>query len=323
MRPRQFNGQNFCFRILPLLVLLNSLAVGRGSNPTIIYSTTFEAKQGYNPNLDLVGQNGWIGEGSGGNGLVTNFFPSLGQQAYLGFSPPNPGDDMLSIWRPITLAPVPTNTPIVKFSVLMEIVDSTNGEYDNFYWSVYNAQGLRLFTLDFDNFDTGIYYALDNTNGFKATGVFFTNETKHALVITMNFAQNKLSATLDNFLLVTNQPITTAGATLNLGDVDAVWGVYEPTAPGNNFMVFDNYQITAEGAPPIPTRLQALGRTSDGQFVLRLTGDPGCNYAIEATTNYVNWRALKTNNATDGVFDFVDTTAPGLPRRFYRARLLP
>jgi hypothetical protein len=205
----------------------------------------------------------------------------------------------------------------------MEIVDSTNGEYDNFYWSVYNAQGHRFFTLDFDNFDTGIYFSLDDTNGFTSTGKAFTNDTRHSLVITMNFAQNKLSATLDNNLLVTNKPITTVGATLNLGDVDAVWVVYEPTTPGNNFMVFDNYQITAEGAPPIPTRLRTLGRTSDGQFVLRLTGEPGCNYAIEATTNYANWTVLRTNNATDGVFDFVDTAASGFPRRFYRARLLP
>lgn len=139
----------------------------------------------------------------------------------------------------------------------------------------------------------------------------------------MNFASNKWSATLDNVLLITNKPITTVGAMLNLGDVDAVWAVYDPVAPGNNFMVFDNYQITAEGIAPTPARLRTLGRTGDGQFILRLTGEPGCNYAIEATTNSVNWSALKTNNATDGVFDFVDTAAPGFPRRFYRARLLP
>jgi len=309
--------------MLPLFILLSSLTVVNGSNPIVIYSTTFDAAQGYDHDFDLVGQNGWIGDGSGGNGLLTNYFPGLGQQAYLGFSPPSQGDDTLSVWRPITLAPIPTATPIVKFSVLMEIVDSTNGEYDNFYWSVYNAQGHRFFTLDFDNFDTGIYYSLDNTNGFVSTGKVFTNNIGHALVITMNFAQNKLSATLDNVLLITNLPITTVGATLNLGDVDAVWVIYEPAAPGNNFMAFDNYRITAEGAPPIPARLQTLGRTSDGKFALRLTGDPGCNYAIEATANGVSWSALGTNNATHGVFDFVDTAAPGFPRRLYRARLVP
>lgn len=163
--------------MLPLFVLLSSLAVVNGSNPTIIYSTDFEAAQSYSQDFDLVGQNGWIGSGSGGNGLVTNFSPGLGQQAYVGFSPPNQGDDVLSVWRPITLAPVPTSTPIVKFSVLMEIIDSTNGEYDDFYWSVYNAQGHRFFTLDFDNFDTGIYYSLDDTNGFSNTGKMFATNT--------------------------------------------------------------------------------------------------------------------------------------------------
>jgi hypothetical protein len=302
-----------------------SLAVLHGSNPTNIYSTGFEAAEDYNGNSDLVGQNGWIGAGSGGNGLVTNFFPGLGQQAYIGFAPPNPGYDMLSVWRPINLAPVPTNRPIVKFSVLMEIDDSTpsNGQYDDFYWSVYNAQGHRLFTLDFDNFDTRIYYALDDGVGFRNTGNLFTNYTRHSLVITMNFASNKWSATLDTNLLVTNKSITTVSAPLNLGDIDAVWSVYDSFAPGNNFMLFDNYQITAESPAPTPAHLQNLGRTSDGQFLLRLTGEPGCNYAIEATTNSVNWSALKTNNATDGAFDYVDTAAPNFPWRFYRARQVP
>jgi hypothetical protein len=88
-------------------------------------------------------------------------------------------------------------------------------------------------------------------------------------------------------------------------------------------MLFDNYQITAESAFSTPAMLRTLGRTSDEQFILRLTGEPGCNYAIETSTNFVNWSALKTNNATDGSFDFVDTAAPNFSRRFYRARQVP
>ena len=64
---------------------------------TNVYSTQFEAAQGYNINLDLIGQAGWLGSGTGGNGLLTNAMPGQGQQAYIGFDAPNPADDMLFV----------------------------------------------------------------------------------------------------------------------------------------------------------------------------------------------------------------------------------
>ncbi len=290
---------------------------------TNVFSTQFEATEGYSTTTNLVGQNGWLGFGSGGNGLVSDYsFTNQGQQAYIGYFAPDPGDDQLSVWRPINFSPIPTNIAFVQFSVLMSIVDSstTNNNYDDFYWSVYNEQGNRLFTLDFNNYDLGIYYALDGTNDFVWTGRTFTNDIAYTLVITMNFTQNSWGATLDGVLLATNQPITTTGAPLNLGDVDAVWSVYDTNAPGDNYMLFDNYRITAEIVPPLAPRLQILGRTGDGQFLLRVLGAPGARFAIEAATNLTQWTALKTNVITDGFFDYVDSSAPAFARRFYRAR---
>jgi hypothetical protein len=313
------------FVFLGLFVTLLSAATGR-AGITTLYSTQFEAAEGYNANLDLIGQNGWTGSGSGGNGLVTNYFPGVGglQQAYIGYNPPLPNEVFLSTWRAINLAPVPTNTPIVKFSVLLGIYGSDNGERDDFYWSVYNSHGDRLFTLDFDNYYLNVYYGLDGTNKLVTTGRTFTNNIPYTLLITMNYAQNQWSATLGGVGLVTNKPITTVGAPLNLGDIDAVWSVFTTNAPGNNYMVFDNYLVTAETVSIPPAKLATLGRTADNQFLLRLTGPSGYRYAIEATTNLVNWVALKTNVVSDGSFDYVDTTAPNFPRRrYYRARLVP
>jgi len=164
--------------------------------------------------------------------------------------PPDQGDGQLTVWRPINFSPIAANLPVVQFSVLMSIVDSSNTNYDDFYWSVYNAQGDRLFTLDFDNYYHGIYYALDGTNNWVWTGRTFANDDSNTLVITMDFIQNSWSATFDGVLLATNKPITTTGAPLNLGDVDARWRVFDPAYPGDNYMVFDNYQITAEVLPP-------------------------------------------------------------------------
>ena len=37
---------------------------------------------------------------------------------------------------------------------------------------------------------------------------------------------------------------------LSLADVDAVWFLTDPAAPGDNFMAFDNFQIALEPSPP-------------------------------------------------------------------------
>src|SRR4029079_12084691 len=55
--------------LLPLsLGLLFNPASARGA--ALLYQTGFDVSEGYDANLDLVGQNGWVGEGSGGNGIL-------------------------------------------------------------------------------------------------------------------------------------------------------------------------------------------------------------------------------------------------------------
>jgi hypothetical protein len=280
----------------------------------LIYSTAFETSEGYNANLDLAGQKGWQYEGSGGNGLLSGIFPGRGQQAFIGYAPPATGGDYLFLYQPINRA-----FAQVQFSVTMSIVDSTTTNWDDFGWSVYNQQGKQLFTLDFDNYDLGIYYYLDDTNSRVWSGLEFTNSIPYSLSIDLDFAHNRWSAKFNGALLATNQPITTIGSALNLGDVDAGWIVYDPTAPGDNFMVFDDYLVTASLPAP---QLKLLG-IFGGQTALRLYGTPDMAFAIEASTNVTQWTPLKTNVTTGGSFDYLDEGAAGLAHRFYRARWVP
>jgi hypothetical protein len=69
--------------------------------------------------------------------------------------------------------------------------------------------------------------------------------------------------------------------------------------------------------------VQLLGRTGEGWGLLRVFGAEGSRWALEATTNFGNWTALKTNTVSDGSFDHLDQAAAGMTRRFYRARLVP
>jgi len=289
---------------------------------TNLFSTRFEASEGYTNALDLAEQNGWQKFGSGGNGLVSEFFPGEGQQAYIGYAAPNSGDVSLYLLKPINYSPLAANTPVVTFSVLIGFVDSTTNRYDDFYWSVFNIAGDRLFTLNFRNEDLSIGYAL-GTNVFVWTTNTFTHEVTYELVVTVNFASNLWSATLDGSPLVANKPITTTNAPLNLGDVDAAWVLAITNRPGDNFMLFDNYSITAEIVPPAAPRLWLIERTTAGLVILRLEGQSGARFAIDATTNLSSWTPLRTNVVSDGFFDYFDTSATALSRRYYRARWVP
>lgn len=305
------------------LCLLAGLATpARAAAPTVLFSTGFEASEGYNASQDLAGQNGWVqfgGSSEGWNGLIDQLFTGQGQQAYVGYTAPAGNPEFLTVWRPNLPAP-PTNQPILKFSVQMAIMDSStqNGRYDDFRWSVYTPDGHRLFSLDFDNQNLVVSYALDDGAGFLGTGRTFQPNTIYQLVITLDLARNRWGARLDTDPLVTEQPITTQpGVTVAVGDFDAVWAIRTPGSPGDNYLAFDNYTVTAHSLNQPPT-LQTLARQPDGSALVRLTGEPGRTYVVETTANLKDWAPIKTNTPPDGVFEFLDSGAIHQTARFYR-----
>ena len=243
------NG-NFLLKLLPTLA------------PQIIYETGFETTQGFSAGSFLGGQNGWTQTGSGGNAVAAGLFEDFGQQAYIGAVAPSFGQENVFLWQPLNFTPQTETRPVVRFSVLMAIVDSTSFDYDNFDWSVFNIAGERLFTLNFDNTDLNIYYRLDDNTGFHLTGATFENGPIYELVISMDFARGRWSATLDGEALVNELPITTTGAALTLGDIDAVWFISDAFFPGDNAMVFDEYRVAAE-----PSDLPAVVLAPQNQSV--------------------------------------------------------
>lgn len=308
-----------------LAFLLPPLASGLGASVTTLYSTGFEKSQGFDPIYELVGQGGWVTDSTstGGNGILTNFYGSAA--AYVGIFPLQPKTDSLSVWRPLNYSPPPT-PQLVRFSVAFAIYDSTTTNRDDFSWSAYNTSGRRLFTLDFNNEDLQIYYLLDGTNNWVDTGWSFENDQAYDLEISMRFDLNRWSATLGGSLIVDNQQITTTNALRTLGDVDASWVIYNTAKPGDNFMAFDDYQITTEPVevlPPPQVRLLPVGRTSNGQFTLRVTGPDNTRHAVESSGDLLKWSPLRTNTITEGFFDFTDTTSVGKPSVFYRTRWVP
>ena len=322
---------NAVVRNLISVFLLSSAAIAQSTN---VYFTGFERSEGFDSRLTLIGQGDWTGTEANGNGFVTNYFanttpqlPFGQQQAFIGFKPITNADGILNVWRPLNFDPVAARVSVVTFSVTFAIYDSqATPVRDCFRWSVYNGgtNAARLFSLDFDNTTTQVNYVLDDGK-FVFTNYLFENGDQNGgdydLVLSMNVADNLWSAWLNDVSIVDSKPITTRGAALDLGDIDAVWVNRDIGVSGDNYMVFDNYSVTAE---PYAFWLDPVQRFSDGSFLLRLTGEPRRDYAIDVSSDFVDWFALKTNNAgADGKFDFVDATATNYSSSFYRARRVP
>ena len=69
----------------------------------------------------------------------------------------------------------------------------------------------------------------------------------------------------------------------------------------------------------VPLRFTSISPVSGDQLLLTLSGQAGRAYVLQATTNVSNWISIKTNTATNNVFDFFDTGVTSFQRRFYRA----
>ncbi len=62
---------------------------------------------------------------------------------------------------------------------------------------------------------------------------------------------------------------------------------------------------------------------NNGRFSLVVTGQPGPDYAVQATTNLVDWSTLWTTNSPLTPFGWMDTNAGVVPVRFYRLLVGP
>ncbi len=74
--------------------------------------------------------------------------------------------------------------------------------------------------------------------------------------------------------------------------------------------------------PPIQFVGGSSGFTGPGQFTLNFLGDAGAVFAVETSTNLVDWTERGTVTNLTGAAQFTDPTA-GDAQRYYRLRLLP
>jgi len=228
-----------------------------------LYSTDFESF--YDGADALVGVDGWLGlDPSGGVQGTTAAFTGMGRGAYLGYNPPNPLGfvESVTVYRPVNFQPVAQGRPIVTFATTMAVMDSDNGHYDYFAFSFFNRSGQLLAGIILDNQDLSISWD-DRSGTVFDTGWTFPNNASIWLVVTIDFGANTWSATLGNTNIFSNRRFHAGGRVLDLGDISLQWFLRDPVQPGNNYLLFDNYGISATTFSTPPTIIsQPVSRTN-------------------------------------------------------------
>jgi Immunoglobulin I-set domain len=220
-----------------------------------VYSTGFEAANGFFSTSPLAGHGGWLASGTAATGIKVNGISGYGQQGFIGFNNPVPSSSTLT-YVPLNYSINTNSAPLVQFSVLMQINAPVVSSFNSvFGWVVRNASGQQLFSISFDDYTKAVSYTLDNGAGPESAGTSFNNSMAYNLVITMDFSRNTWSASLNSVTVVTAEPITTIGSALTLGDIDASDTIRQPSNPGTDGMLFDNYTVTA-GPALAPAILQ-------------------------------------------------------------------
>jgi hypothetical protein len=73
-----------------------------------------------------------------------------------------------------------------------------------------------------------------------------------------------------------------------------------------------------------PTQPSVTGvAISGGQLALTITGDIGPDYAVQASTNLVDWQTIFTTNSPATPFNFADPDTGLYSERFYRIAVGP
>ena len=227
---------------LPLLFLIHTI------QGEILYDTDFDNFPAGANNWS--GNDGWISNDitSGAQAIDENVLPSLLKTATLGFAQPTSRFTFIAL--DLEYDHIASDKPVVEIDTLIGIEDSTNDRRDDFYFSIYNADGDRLASIRFDNEspDTpnsqfGIWRVSD-TNQFDTLFDFTLGELFN-LVATVDLEENVWSASIDEIPIFENAQFSNTNTPLDFGFLAFEWELASlaPYNYGDNFLLVADLSI--------------------------------------------------------------------------------
>jgi hypothetical protein len=90
-------------------------------------------------------------------------------------------------------------------------------------------------------------------------------------------------------------------------------------ASANFSYTFPRLSMTLLMLTPTAPRLLTLPQTTPGEFVFQVQGQPNVPYAIQSSTNLLNWVPVTTKTLTNTTLNLTNVLSPGSPMEFWRA----
>ena len=201
------------------------------------------------------------------------------------------------------------------------LVSGTNDRYPSFYLT----KLLKYFARGGD-------HVVSATSDYPLLAAYAVRRSQGSmsLLVLNKSATNWLEANLllagykpDNNAVIYSYGIPQDDAVRNgIGTADIAQTNFN--GAGTNFTFgFAPYSATVLSLQPGAPLLAPVAIESDGQFRLRIEGEPGARYVIQLSTNLATWSPLVTNILVDGALEIADAQSTNSTRRFYRAAWFP
>jgi hypothetical protein len=291
----------------------------------LLYSTDFEDFP-IGPD-HWTGTDGWFGNPDSGSlgiqGIDQDALPGLGKSAFLGFNAPE------STWNYVARVfnhnSATEGSATIEIDTLIGIQNSTNGQHDSFFVSIYNHEGNFLAAIQFTNERQSYQIWRDDDVNLTDTTVNFIPGEIQLLVLKIDFINNRWSAEHDGIPLFSDEDFTLSQKARTFGSLSYEWQVTDPSPAnhGNNWMLVADCEVWAvpHGVPEITTNL--IDPTTTGEPGFEFTGEPGWTYQIQYTDSFSNWDADLPNSTfvvtePSTKLQFTDPTSRPTQARFYR-----
>ncbi len=294
----------------------------------IIYQTDFSD---FNAGQDqLAGREGWEGShvGQGLHGIDEDIYVGQDHSAYLGGTPTDNQTDLVRVYHSFHEA-VPQQAEIkrLQFQVLFGIVESLIGGYDTFSFVFYSETNEFLAALHFDTteFDYGIW--TDDGEEATYTGEVFLTDYLHLLTVEIDPQNNQWQADLDGIPIFETIAFTSqsANSPAPVGKIAAEWRISDPSDPGDNWLLFDDWRVTGTletPGPPVPD-LTTIQKLADGSIELRWNAVPQGQYRVYTSEDGLDWTPIDPLILTtdDSPQAFYTASPPSaISRRLYRVQ---
>ena len=314
-------------------ILLALLLSGAVCSAVTLYETDFES---FTPGADnLVGTDGWVATLTDQmvHGIDDEIIPGLGNSAFLGFAPPSipaPSAPIITVFRPSNYDPIGQNRPIIQFEALIAIADSRDNDRtpedeslrkDRFLISIYNMEAQLLGSIIYDNRASSFGLWRNDGADSADSNIEFILEEPQFLFFRIDFSNNTWSAFLDGIPIFTDEVFNASGNSLTLGTIAAEWLLSNRTAPGDNWMLFDDWIVEAKPRPTEPFRISQIEITAGDLVELTYPADEGFSYRFESSPDLKNWSELPNSPIDAEVSDPAATHSDPNPadgNRYYR-----